>query len=178
MKPVREDVQFSFRIHFENLLPAELGLLWWAIALPADDNQTYCHKLGMGKPLGLGAVQLKVDEKNLHLVDQNARYQALFTDGSQAQEWATGEESPERTHLIIEEAQSNFETFILRRCKLPEASLAQTERVRMLLAMLAWPGPDPAKTRYMEIEWPDERAKRGKRNEYKERPVLPDPLNV
>ncbi|MEZ4644805.1 MAG: TIGR03986 family CRISPR-associated RAMP protein [Chloroflexota bacterium] len=26
--PVREDVAFTFRVHFENLLPAELGLLW------------------------------------------------------------------------------------------------------------------------------------------------------
>ncbi|MEZ4644806.1 MAG: hypothetical protein R3E31_19090 [Chloroflexota bacterium] len=48
----------------------------------------------------------------------------------------------------------------------------------MLLAMLAWPGPDPEQTRYMEIERADPSAKHGKRNEYKERPVLPDPLKV
>lgn len=177
IKPVREGVTFTFRVHFENLLPAELGLLWWAIALPADDGQTYCHKLGMGKPLGLGAVQLTATEADVHLVDQSQRYAALFSNGNQ-QAWQAGEEPVERTFKILEEAKSNFETFILRRCKLPEATLAQTERVRMLLTMLAWPGPNPEQTRYMEIERNDPSAKRGKRNEYKERPVLPDPLNV
>jgi cold shock CspA family protein len=56
--------------------------------------------------------------------------------------------------------------------------LEDSERVKQLLAMLSWPGPDPELTRYMEIEHPDPTAKRGKHNEYKERPVLPDPLLV
>lgn len=177
IQPVREEVTFTFRIHFENLLPAELGLLWWATTLPVDDNRTYCHKIGMGKPLGLGAVQLTVSEADVHLVDQSRRYETLFANDEQ-QPWQLGTESQKRTHLFLEEAKSNFETFVLRRCKLPEATLAQTERVKMLLAMLAWPGPNPEETRYMEIERHDPSAKRGKRNEYKERPVLPDPLNL
>ncbi|MFQ5421545.1 MAG: TIGR03986 family CRISPR-associated RAMP protein, partial [Anaerolineae bacterium] len=55
MKPVRSGVEFKFRVYYENLLLAELGLLWWTMALPA--NGDYCHKLGMGKPLGMGAVK-------------------------------------------------------------------------------------------------------------------------
>lgn len=43
--------------------------------------------------------------------------------------------------------------------------------------MLSWPGPNPEQTRYMEIERLDPRAKRGKSNEYRNRPVLPDPLS-
>ena len=175
IKPVREEVSFTFRIHFENLLPAELGLLWWAIALPANDGNAYCHKLGMGKPLGLGAVQLSVDKHDLHLVHSNNRYTSLFEENAQ---WQAGYESPAMTEQILAEALSNFETFVLRRSRSSLETLAQTERVQMLLAMLAWPGPDPEKTRYMEIERADPSAKRGKRNEYKERPVLPDPLHV
>jgi len=54
-------------------------------------------------------------------------------------------------------------------------SLAQLERIQALLALLSWPGPDPALTRYLEIE----RGSEGDEyNEYKERPVLPDPLGV
>jgi hypothetical protein len=48
----------------------------------------------------------------------------------------------------------------------------------MLLRMLEWPGPDKELTRYMEIERQDPKARRGKVNEYKDRPVLPDPLQV
>ncbi len=175
IKPVREDVTFAFRIHFENLLPAELGLLWWALALPANDGNTYCHKVGMGKPLGLGAVQLSVDQSDLHLIHSRSRYQSLFTADDQ---WEAGYESAKMTKAILEEAVSSFETNILRRSKFPLKNLAETERVKMLLAMLAWPGPNPEQTRYMEIERPDPGTKRGKRNEYRERPVLPDPLTI
>ena len=51
------------------------------------------------------------------------------------------------------------------------------ERIQQLLHMLSWPGPVPSeeKSRYMEIERYDPSARRKKRNEYRERPVLPDP---
>ena len=172
IKPVKEDVRFSFRIHFENLLPAELGLLWWALALPVADGQEYCHKLGMGKPLGLGAVKLVPE---LHLVELGNRYGTLFDDAQVGWEQGTAVDLVEQ---VKTEAVENFEQFILKRSKLNESRLADTRQVQMLLAMLAWPGPNPAKTRYMEIEYPDPSARRGKRNEYRERPVLPDPLHV
>lgn len=174
IKPVQEGVRFTFRVHFENLLPAELGLLWWALALPVDDGQEYCHKLGMGKPLGLGAVKL---EPELHLIQPEARYRTLFDDAAAPSGWADGA-AADLIEQAKAEAVANFEKFILRSNKERAGKFAKTERVQMLLAMLAWPGPDPAKTRYMEIERPDPQARRGKRNEYKERPVLPDPLHV
>jgi CRISPR-associated protein (TIGR03986 family) len=55
-KPVRADVRFRFRIYFENLSQVELGVLLWALTLPGPGD--YCHKLGMGKPLGMGAVKI------------------------------------------------------------------------------------------------------------------------
>lgn len=38
--------------------------------------------------------------------------------------------------------------------------------------------PDPKQTRYLEIEHVDSESKRGKVNEYRERPVLPSPLQI
>ena len=174
IKPVRAGVKFTFRIHFENLIPVELGLLWWTLALPVNDKQTYCHKLGMGKPLGLGAIQL---EPALRLVDTQTRYATLFDDKTTPSAWAAGEVDS-FVAAAKREAVQNFETFVLKRTKAPVKQFADIKRVKMLLAMLAWPGPDKDHTRYMEIERPDAKAKRGKRNEYKERPVLPDPLQV
>jgi hypothetical protein len=131
----------------------------------------------MGKPLGLGAVKLSPD---LHLIDlsPNCRYSQLFTGGSNPIGWEVGETSPDLLDAAKREAVAQFENFILRRSKMPEATLEQTELVQMLLRMLAWPGPNPKNTRYMEIEREDPQAKRGKHNEYKDRPVLPDPLHV
>ena len=70
-----------------------------------------------------------------------------------------------------------FEAYVLKTAKLPGAQrLAEVERIRMLLAMLEWrEGTEEwlRTTSYMEVE-----AGEGNVNEYKERPVLPDPLAV
>jgi CRISPR-associated protein (TIGR03986 family) len=48
--------EFSGRIVFHNLKPAELGALLWVIQLQAEGKPSY-HSLGHGKPLGAGAVR-------------------------------------------------------------------------------------------------------------------------
>lgn len=172
MKPIRSGVQFSFRVHFENLLAAELGLLWWALALPGQGD--YCHKLGMGKPLGLGAVKLS---PALHLVQPAKRYQSFLAPSEEA--LSTGEAAEDIVNQRIQQVVNMFEKFIkIKLGHTEDTPFTRLERVKMLLQMLSWPGPDPEQTRYMEIERSDPKAKRGKRNEYKDRPVLPDPLHV
>lgn len=53
IRPLRAGVEFRFRIRFDNLSDVELGALLWTLQIAADDR--YRLKLGMGKPLGLGA---------------------------------------------------------------------------------------------------------------------------
>ncbi|CUS05066.2 RNA binding S1 domain protein [Candidatus Promineifilum breve] len=166
MKPVRSGLSFTFRVWFENLLLQELGLLWWALALSPDGD--YCHSLGMGKPYGLGAVKLT---PTLHLVDPQRRYGALL-DGTG---WVAGEVDAATAQRQLELSKQQFEQFITKSQQQQGVSFAQLERVRMLLEMLRWPGPNPQNTGYMEIErWENGR----KTNEYRGRPVLPDPLRV
>lgn len=167
IRPVDAGVEFKFKLHFENLTDAELGALLWALSLPGEAGQEYRHKLGMGKPLGLGTVKL---EPILYLNDRQARYQSLFAD--EHNWWQTATFPAE-----IEGYIHSFEAFMLNRIDDGD-SLAAVERIQMLLAMSKWPGPDRELTRYMEIERPSPRAKRGKINEYRDRPVLPDPLFV
>lgn len=56
-KPIREGVRFGFSIEFANLSLPELELL--CIAL--KPGHSYRHKLGLGKPLGLGAINLQIN---------------------------------------------------------------------------------------------------------------------
>jgi len=166
MKPVRDGVRFCFRVRFENLLPEELGLLWWAVKLPAKGE--FAHKIGMGKPLGLGSVRLS---PTLTVVEPTDRYSS-FLDGTT---FNVG-----RVTVSGEEAAQAFEKLAARVLKLPEgAAFAQTPRMRALLAMLSWPGLPRDKTRYMSIGQ-DETTGRmtGSGNEFKERKVLPDPEGV
>ncbi len=56
IQPVKPGVKFQFRIDFENLLLEELGSLLWVLKIANDD--AYRLKIGMGKPLGMGAVKI------------------------------------------------------------------------------------------------------------------------
>lgn len=59
IKPkAQQALRFTLRMRFHNLSPFELGALIWALRWGGDDS---CyHSLGMGKPYGAGAVQLKI----------------------------------------------------------------------------------------------------------------------
>ena len=183
IKPINQGVTFTFDIHFENLSKVELGTLLWVLSLSSEKSQTletgkqgeeYCFSLGMGKPLGMGAVKIDYE---LHLSDRSDRYSNLF-DGTQ---WKTGEEDQSRTPQEESESVKAFEEYVLDRICCQDypkdksreqlQHLKDLPRIEMLLAMLQCNKiPDVDKTRYMRIE--------PKPNEYAERPVLPTPLDI
>lgn len=63
VRPLQEKSQFSFRVYFEQITEEQLKELIWTITL-GDNNESgdHCHKIGMGKPLGMGSVKLVVDQ--------------------------------------------------------------------------------------------------------------------
>jgi CRISPR-associated protein (TIGR03986 family) len=160
IKPIKDGVTFNFRINFDNLRDCELGALLWVLKLPSDN---YCHTLGMGKPLGMGAVKIT---PKLSLYKREERYKRLFESSEDKWELAMNEESSIRNYL------DKFETEVLEHLPSSEKGTAKNlenvQRIKMLLKMLEWPGPQIERTRYLKIE----------PNEYKNRPVLPDPLNI
>ena len=154
IKPLRSGVSFTFNIRFENLNDLELGAILWVLNLGADPE--YRLKLGMGKPLGMGAVKT---EATLHLTDRTQRYTSLFDGDS----WQLGPRSDNAT--VAEHAVHDFEDHI--RANHADA-FGGDGRIEQLKALLKWPGPTPEETRYMTIQ----------PNEYKDRKVLPTPLKV
>ncbi len=166
--PVKAGVRFTFTVHFENLRPEELGALWWALTLPGEPGKAYRHKLGMGKPLGMGAVKITPHLFISERGGRQGRYGQLFSGSN----WHLAERATEAAPNVEE-----FEQYVLKAAGLPGAQrLADVERIRMLLAMLEWREGTETwlnTSSYMEVE-----AGPQKVNEYKERPVLPDPLEV
>src|SRR5262249_50133644 len=67
--PLRTGLDFYFHIDFDNLLDRELGLLLYALR----PTEAYRHKIGLGKPLGLGTA--RIDPLGLFLVDRKQRYE-------------------------------------------------------------------------------------------------------
>jgi CRISPR-associated protein (TIGR03986 family) len=183
--PVDTGTEFRFKIHFHNLSDEELGALCWTLH-PFDGGEPgaeYAHKLGMGKPLGLGSVRLQA---TLHRLNRARRYRTLFA--STGDRWASPRPRPqdlgERENL--EYYVQPFETFMHERLGHPERIkfLFQTRRIASLLKMMQWPGqpahadgdiclPRRPNTRYMEIE--RDGVPPNEKNEYKRRRVLPTP---
>lgn len=170
IKPVKAGVRFRFTVRFENLSAVELGALLWALALPGEEGKEYRQSLGMGKSYGMGAVKIT---PTLRLDDRDARYATVFDD---AGGWQVG-------RGVADGRMAGFIAAFDERIRKAigagnVASLAQVDRIRMLLKLLEWPGPDPRLTRYLEIEHREPENSPMKVNEYKGRPVLPDPLRV
>lgn len=71
VEAVRPGTVFEFRVDYTNLTDDELALLIFSLVLEPE----MCHKIGMGKPIGLGSakVQLIVWEQ----VDRKSRYERL-----------------------------------------------------------------------------------------------------
>jgi hypothetical protein len=67
-RPIAAGEVFWFHIDFDNLTRAELALVGTALR-PSED---FRHRLGLGKPLGLGTVEASVEA--VMIVDRKARY--------------------------------------------------------------------------------------------------------
>ncbi|OEC96870.1 CRISPR-associated RAMP family protein [Methanosarcina sp. A14] len=160
IKPIKSGVIFSFRIYFENLRDFELGTLLWALTLPGEKGKEYRHSLGMGKPFGMGAIKI---EPKLYESKRDERYRKLFD----------GDSWHEAVHKVPEKSKKEliqtFEKYILDQIGEEESQLNKVDRIKMLLQMMEWNGPNTDLTRYLQIN---------PINEYKERPVLPDPFNI
>ncbi len=154
-KPVRPEIPFSFRVYFENLAEVELGALSWVLNLPAE----HYAKLGMGKPLGMGAVDLKATPM---VRERKSRYEKLLEDGK----WFEGNADRKFDAAQCRQA---FNDFVLTRMDPSERGgakrLEELERIRALLEMLRWRDDSPA-LQYMEMK------------KFRHRPVLPDPFGI
>jgi CRISPR/Cas system CSM-associated protein Csm3 (group 7 of RAMP superfamily) len=154
--PIKPDSTFRGRIRFENLSKVELGALLFALHLP----EGLAHKLGMGKPLGLGSVKIT---PKLYLSDRKQRYSNLFA------EWDGLKDETNK----ITDFKNAFERYVLDKLqdsgKLQKTitSLWEIDRMQQLKTMLDWSNkPKDDKTDYLPL------------GEFRKRKVLPPPTEV
>jgi hypothetical protein len=171
---VSENEIFQSRIRFENLTDVELGALLFALDLPDG----CAHKLGMGKPLGLGTIKIT---PKLTLINRDTRYQNIFDkDGS----WVTGEEFISD----ISKYKNKFTEYIGKNYNnknivTSDDYWSKDSRLQELKYLLSIDEKmkEPSwkeKTRYMLIKNDNDNDNDNNKNEFKERPVLPRPSEV
>lgn len=71
--PLAPGCTFTFTASFERLTRAQLGALCEAIDFPIG----HAHKLGLGKPFGLGSVRVTVDWSRTHIAADREHYASL-----------------------------------------------------------------------------------------------------
>ena len=124
IKPIKPGMNFKGRIRFENLTEVELGALLFVLSLP----ENLYHRIGMGKPIGLGTVKIT---PKLFILDRVKRYKKLFHKN----EWELSQ-TPENIDMYID----IFSKFVGE--KIGEenchnaSSLWETKRLRQLKMML------------------------------------------
>ncbi len=60
---VKSGKEFKFKIFFDKIDPGELDRLIFALTLGENDPESkQCHKIGHGKPVGLGSVKITADK--------------------------------------------------------------------------------------------------------------------
>jgi CRISPR-associated protein (TIGR03986 family) len=151
--PVAANAEFIGKIRFENLSAIELGALLFSLDLP----EGCAHKIGMGKPLGLGSVKIT---SKLFISNRKERYNSLLT------EWNKLNERDNSNY------KKEFEKYILSQIGETANSLWEVDRIMEFEKLLRNdPRPIDSNTRYMKIEGI-------KNNEFKERKVLPKPSEV
>jgi CRISPR/Cas system CSM-associated protein Csm3 (group 7 of RAMP superfamily) len=103
VKPI-EDAVFDFKVSFTNLADDEYALLLYSLFL--EDG--VCHKIGYGKPTGLGSV--KIEPRKLTLFDIENRYKKITAEN---REEKSGEELrdhlTEQTKIYREDKSANLQ---------------------------------------------------------------------
>jgi CRISPR-associated protein (TIGR03986 family) len=68
IRPLKKGITFTFKLFFDQLEKDELDKLIWSLNLGDNHNQN-CHKIGMGKPHGLGSIKVRVNNVFLRKVE-------------------------------------------------------------------------------------------------------------
>lgn len=76
IRPMKSGVCFSFKVFFNDITEVELKKLLWVLSIPDSSNPQieHGHKLGMGKPLGMGSVSIKIKDVVERQVSLEAGY--------------------------------------------------------------------------------------------------------
>ena len=83
ISPLRTGLNFYFHIDFDNLSRRELSLLCYAL----KPSENYRHKIGMGKPIGLGKIE--IIPEGLFIIDRKKRYSEddIFSSNRYHKSW-------------------------------------------------------------------------------------------
>jgi hypothetical protein len=172
IQTIKPHALFRARIHFMNLLPEELGALLFVLDLP----EGFAHKLGMGKPLGLGS--FSIQDMKLNIWKTETLYAQVFSENG---ELASPEAEDQSTSVRI--YKTTFEQFILKEIKSQHQNLWETDMMQHYAAILDTKDKNTPdwldETSYMGMAMkPETDKEHADKQLWKDKAVLPHALYV
>lgn len=140
IKPLNKGTEFEAWIDFTNLEADEFAALLFAIMLPQDMR----HKIGYGKPIGLGSI--KMSATKLSLVDYGKRYTSIRADRG------ISEYGGDRLIMLLEEQMVSFDDTVHAAWH----SFSQLPSLTALRNIWKWPPDNTVVYCYPKLEWFDE----------------------
>ncbi len=67
IRPLKKDTKFTFKVYFNDITEDELKKLCWTLTI--GKRETHAHKIGMGKPVGLGSVKISLSDIRIRRFD-------------------------------------------------------------------------------------------------------------
>lgn len=75
MEVVPKGCTFEFSVFYDSITEEQLRELKWVLTFGEDvDNSVYCHKIGHGKPIGLGSVRIRTNKVLKREYENNMSY--------------------------------------------------------------------------------------------------------
>ena len=160
---IKPGAKFKGRIRFDNLTEAELGVLLHAVQLTED----CAHKIGMGKPLGLGSIEI---ESELNIIKRKKRYESVFN--KKTNRWCEGDEG-KKDEKYIADVKGKFDQKLLSKlAKSDLQNIWQLNRLKELSAIL-----DKSKLNLSKkdnLDWL-KKTRYQTLDEYRKRGIMPTP---
>ncbi|MGE0705713.1 MAG: TIGR03986 family CRISPR-associated RAMP protein [Vicinamibacterales bacterium] len=144
LHPLQTGAKLSTRLRFHNLRPVELGALIWALTW--GQRHAHRHALGMGKPLGMGRVVMRITGGAVIPNDLSQPRVADLTQGEAWRWWG----APFEAHMQ-EQYAGRSEVERKRRHDRGEDWI-DSPQVRALLAMADPTNPPPHDLKYMPLQ--------------------------
>lgn len=155
MQPVPAKTVFKGRIRFKNLTDIEIGALISVLSLGDSKFSDGRFKIGMGKPLGMGSIDLRCLDKKI--INSTTRYSTLFDINGK---WETSLED-----IDVLKCVQDFKYYISKKTTESDYNIV----LSALNAMMSWKKvPNPQDIAYMPVG--DDR--------FKDRIPLPHPEDV
>lgn len=166
IRPIKPGNRFRGKIRFSGLSKTELGALLVAL----EPGSAFRHQIGMGKPLGMGAVKVTVED--LLVFEPRNRYRRMFDAAGNLENGARNDVAD-----LKKQSREAFEDMIIKHFQTVEQHFNKQfwhiRRLADLKTMMDWDNPVRAeKAVYVSI------GKEGQKRQWRERFVLPSPEGV